>query len=135
LGEQAGGPAIVIEQLRIIRILSQGFLKSRQGLRQFPGFEQSDAERVFSVRLLKVWYRFGGIPLRQELISKKAVGSLEVRVEFKGALERRNRCCIIALLDVDRTEIGEGGCEFGIELDGLSKFGHRRIQLPALFRL
>jgi hypothetical protein len=45
LGEEAGGPAIVIEQLRIIRVLSQSFLKNCHGLRQFARFEQSDTER------------------------------------------------------------------------------------------
>src|ERR1700692_124061 len=108
-GEQACGTAVVIEQVRILWILSQSFLKNGQGLRQFSCFEQGDTERVFGVRLLEVWNRFGGIALRQQCVSQQAVSPLEVGTEFERPLQRRNGGRIMAFLDVYPTEIGEGG--------------------------
>ena len=105
-GEQAGSPAVIIEQLGIIRALSQS-LRTLHGLGQFARVQQCDTERVLSVGLLQVWNRFGGVPLGSECVSQQAVGGLKAGAELDGPLERRNGGGIIALLDVHPTEIGE----------------------------
>src|ERR1700691_617100 len=120
-GEQAGSPPIVIEQLRVIRALSQGFLKNCHRLRQFARVEQSYAERVLGMPLLQMWNRFSSIPLRQECVSQQAVARFEVGAELDGSLQRRNSGRIITLLDVYPAEIGERGCQLGIEFGGLLK--------------
>ena len=84
LGEQAGGSAVVIKQIRIVRMLGQRFLEERHSACIVAGVDEGDAQRVVVMGLLEVRDGFRGVTLGEQSVTQQPVSSLEARNPVPG---------------------------------------------------
>src|SRR6266478_5622157 len=59
----------------------------------------------------------------------------QVRIEFQGLLERRDRSTVIMVLQIRLTQAYKAGGNRRLELGHLAKFGNGQLEVPVLLGL